>query len=55
MPDKFQGYYTVNQIDDMVTAHSEGKLQVVGVRQENNQFVVETNHKNNIRIKIRAK
>ena len=54
MNSEFQGHWTLKQIDDMVTVHSKGSVNVIRVIQENDQYCIVTDQKNNMRIKIKC-
>jgi hypothetical protein len=47
-----QLFYTVEEIKKMVWEHSNGTYNVVDMWTENNQMVLQTNNKCNMRIKI---
>jgi len=46
-----QGYYTLNQIEEMVNIHTNGLIHIVEVNQENDQLAITMS--NSLRIKIR--
>ena len=46
-----QGYYTIEQIKNLINIHSEGQVHITRVWQENKQLCILTS--NNLRLKIR--